>query len=366
MKKRASIQHLQFSPEQRILVISDVHGNLPFLQGILKKVGFHRDDVLILLGDMIEKGKFSLDTLEYIWELEKNYQVYPLAGNYEELMSQFFGGSKQGFRFLSRFLKFNPNSLAFQATGEKKPKEISFSYLTNLQKKAQSRQEISSWLWRLPTMLETDDFLFVHGGVPSLEHLDTLYHWDCLKHDKFLKEDHIFSKYVVVGHTPTTLYHRGKQDASPILKRKEKIIAIDGGCVLKKDGQLNCLILQDGQISWDFYDGLQDVRVKKEQKASENPLNIRWGRSEVKVLDYQGEFASCLHIESGRTLKILTKFLHKQVKIGETTKCEDSTDYLLPVEQGEVISLSQQVEGGFLGKKDGVTGWYFGEYETLE
>ena len=40
-----------------------------------------------------------------------------------------------------------------------------------------------------------------------------------------------------------TLYDPRIPSAAPIFTRDRKIISIDGGCVLKADGQLNALIL---------------------------------------------------------------------------------------------------------------------------
>ena len=39
-EKKARIEHLSVAPQRRILVIADVHGNLPYLHGVLEKAGF--------------------------------------------------------------------------------------------------------------------------------------------------------------------------------------------------------------------------------------------------------------------------------------------------------------------------------------
>ena len=70
----ATVIHPHIPSGRRVLVISDIHGNLPFFQGLLKQVCFCKDDILILLGDMLEKGKQSLELLRYIMELEKRLQ----------------------------------------------------------------------------------------------------------------------------------------------------------------------------------------------------------------------------------------------------------------------------------------------------
>ena len=35
---RAIVAHPTFAPGRRIIAVSDIHGNLPFLQGILREV----------------------------------------------------------------------------------------------------------------------------------------------------------------------------------------------------------------------------------------------------------------------------------------------------------------------------------------
>lgn len=53
----ARVIDTNFEPGRRVVAISDIHGNLPFFQGLLNKIGFSRDDILVLVGDMIEKGQ---------------------------------------------------------------------------------------------------------------------------------------------------------------------------------------------------------------------------------------------------------------------------------------------------------------------
>ena len=43
----------------RIIVISDIHGEIDLLKKLLNKVNFHQDDYLIINGDMCEKGTSS-------------------------------------------------------------------------------------------------------------------------------------------------------------------------------------------------------------------------------------------------------------------------------------------------------------------
>ena len=63
---KAVVKQVEFPAGRRILVISDIHGNLPWFQALLAKAGFSREDILVLVGDLVEKGRDSLATLRYI------------------------------------------------------------------------------------------------------------------------------------------------------------------------------------------------------------------------------------------------------------------------------------------------------------
>ncbi len=360
MNQRAIWQKANFPPEQRLVVISDIHGNLEFFQALLRKINFSPKDVLILLGDMLEKGQENLALLRYIMELEKTHRVYPLCGNCDAYIRIFFQTDQLDETFFREFLA---RPLMEQSTIRQMGREAGVEDLNDLAllRKTIQKTHLDVWQWleKLPTILDTEQYFFVHAGVPNMEENSQLKSWDCMKNDYFYQQNHSFPKYMVVGHCPTTLYRPGLQDASPIIDSQRNIISIDGGCVLKLDGQLNALLLEQGEISWAYYDGLPQVQVQQGQEASENPINVRWGHNEVEILQEKGEFCLCRHLESGRTLDILGKFLRKE---GDKVLCQDSTDYRLPLSPGERVSLSEQVEGGFLGKKQGITGWYFGEY----
>ena len=46
-------------------------------------------------------------------------------------------------------------------------------------------------------------------------------------------------------------------------------------------------------------------------------------------------------------------------------ECEDSTDYRLPVSPGELLTVVRETSAGFLCKKQGVTGWYYGRLSDI-
>ena len=159
------------------------------------------------------------------------------------------------------------------------------------------------------------------------------------------------------------LYHENIVDANPIVDRARHIVSIDGGCVLKDDGQLNALVLPRAEtedFSWYAYDPFPTARVKSDQRASARSYYIRWGDSELRVLRRGAEFSLCRHLRTGYEMEILTKYLFTD---GEITGCNDCTDYVLPLRAGDEVKVVERCSRGYFVKHAGVSGWYFGELE---
>ena len=53
-RKTAKVAPLVLEPGRRTFCVSDVHGNLPLLKGLLEKLGFSEADTLIVMGDIVE------------------------------------------------------------------------------------------------------------------------------------------------------------------------------------------------------------------------------------------------------------------------------------------------------------------------
>ena len=77
---------LRWDPEpgRRLLVVSDIHGNVPYFEGVLRKVGFSDRDELIIDGDFLEKGQESLRMLRILMELARRGNTHVLLGNCDD------------------------------------------------------------------------------------------------------------------------------------------------------------------------------------------------------------------------------------------------------------------------------------------
>lgn len=364
-KRLATVIRPQIEPGRRVIAVSDIHGNLPFLKGVLEKARFSPEDVLVLVGDLFEKGFESLHVLRWLMELSHTHTVFALCGNCDYIDRVFLEG-RAGideelwpvFRFWGR------RSLILQLGAELGIEPQSAADLDGLRRAIRANFPAETeFLLTMPHIMEAGNFIFVHGGVPREDRLEELGAYSCLKNDNFMGQGLSFKKWIVVGHWPVTLYSEQIQQARPLIDEVRHIASIDGGCVLKMDGQLNALIIPDvyGQeMSYVAYDGLPVVVALENQQASEESLNIRWSDSAVEVLREEDDVCWCRHISTGREMWILRDYIYPRRADGYL-HCEDSTDYRLAVSEGDRLAVVRQCSRGFLVKKDGVTGWYFGK-----
>ena len=85
IKLNKFIPHLSIKPEhERVFLVTDLHGNLKGLLKLLDKIGYDSSkDLLISLGDLIDRGDESLSLLMYFID---NPNRISLAGNHEDMM----------------------------------------------------------------------------------------------------------------------------------------------------------------------------------------------------------------------------------------------------------------------------------------
>lgn len=106
--------------------VSDIHGNLKELKALLEKIQFKYDgsDRLIIVGDMVDWGRQSIETLLFCMELDKEYEfVTVLMGNHDYMMLEYLltgytkevtselmhsnWGSNGGVKTFKQYIKLN-------------------------------------------------------------------------------------------------------------------------------------------------------------------------------------------------------------------------------------------------------------------
>ena len=358
----ARVERLALDACRRVIVISDVHGNLAYLTALLDRLRPGEDELVIFDGDFLEKGEQSLETLRLVMRLCAEGRAKAVCGNCDE-WSEIFSMDREADSHVMRYMAHRRRGLLWDmltALGRDPLGKELGAYKDELRDAFAPEW---AFLSAIPHAIESERFIFAHSGVCADKPLEAHRASELVKFDDFLAHAGSFDKWVIVGHWPVMLYHESIVDANPIIDRARRIVSIDGGCVLKDDGQLNALILPrtaEEDFSVVSYDPFPTARVKRDQRGSERSYYIRWGDSELHVLERGAEFSHCRHLRTGYEMDVLTKYLFTDAEI---TGCNDCTDYVLPLRAGDTVSVVERTSRGFFVKHNGISGWYCGELE---
>ena len=379
----------RFDPgKRRLVVFSDVHADLSSLRRALDAAHLRPDDILVPVGDYIERGPDSLGTLRFMMDLCRRYETHALIGNVDSYVLRMFTQENPGadgslVRALSfrsprecRWAREARAAFGLDAVPELNPppiedEEAGAAWLNPARKAAlyafrdrfrETYARELSWMEALPAIADTPQRIFVHGGLPH-EDLPALVgtdDWWLTKNDNFIGQGLKFSRTVVVGHYPAILYRPGIADSRPFYSPSQNILAIDGGSGVKLDGQVNVLVFPDPDSAWYelyFADALPPYEALDAQTASERPVSVHWGDHWVDILRREGDCLYVRHRSTGRTLWVPAAFLYRD---GAPAQIEDSTSYELPVKPGDRLGLVCRTSRGAVVKKGSVTGWYMG------
>lgn len=65
-----------------IYVMSDIHGEYEKYLAMLEKINFDDDDILYILGDVVDRGRYPLEILR---DMKSRKNVYPIMGNHDKM-----------------------------------------------------------------------------------------------------------------------------------------------------------------------------------------------------------------------------------------------------------------------------------------
>jgi serine/threonine protein phosphatase 1 len=201
-----------------------------------------RDD-LILLGDYVDRGKDSKKVVELVKELTL-YGAVALRGNHDQMFLDYVkrphvydniynylrnGGETTLRNYIEDFDSYQWHDESYK----KWANEIMILHGDDV-----------DFLDDLPYYHENEEYIFVHAGIDPLKDdwKDTPRDEFIWIRDGFLTVENPHSKTVVHGHTPAINLHQ-KHD----IFFGNKKIGIDGACTY--GGQLNCLVIENGELS---------------------------------------------------------------------------------------------------------------------
>ena len=224
-----------------LFVISDIHGHYKQFEKLLSK--WNKKDMLLILGDLIDRGPDSLRVIETVMELKQIYGelVTFIKGNHEDMLLNYLQNpiEKREHYFINGGKETIQSFLAPLSSIHFKSNEDEVHYLRS------HYNRHLQFLSEAPLYYIIGDVLFTHAGYNS--QFDTLKQTtdrDFIWIRKHYLNQNITPFINVFGHTPTKYIH----DSNDIWVSKDKrYIAIDGGCYMS--GQLTAVLLsQNGDL----------------------------------------------------------------------------------------------------------------------
>ena len=195
-----------------LFAIGDIHGCLSELTSLHKKILNYdkfnvKNDLIIYLGDYIDRGKNSKEVINQILKLEDNkIRIKKLKGNHEELMIDFLFNKTNNIKSWlnfgadQTFRSYNIEIVEFIKDGFEE------DIINNLRETLLNNMEEShiNFFKNLELSYSSENYLFVHAGIDPDKKLSEQSEKDYLwsRSEKFFSKDFKSEKIIVHGHTP--------------------------------------------------------------------------------------------------------------------------------------------------------------------
>jgi serine/threonine protein phosphatase 1 len=180
----------------RTIAIGDVHGCSRALDALLKAIEPHADDVIVALGDYVNRGPDSRGVLERFIALERECKLVPLLGNHDEMLLQLLIAAKAGGPLaLVNWTRLGGD--ATLASYGAPPGKLTWADLARIP------TEHAQYLERCRAYHETATHIFVHANynptLPMNEQPFELLRWESLR--DVTPGKHCSGKTVIAGHS---------------------------------------------------------------------------------------------------------------------------------------------------------------------
>jgi serine/threonine protein phosphatase 1 len=201
----------------RRFAISDLHGCNRTFQALLETLRFDKNDVLYLLGDLVDRGPDSKGVIDTVWHLLKEgYTVRCLRGNHEQMMLNARTDPEN-----RRHWMINGGGVAFESFEVPRLTDIPVNYF--------------EWLENLPCYFDLDDYLLVHAGfdfqqpnpLSDTESMLWIRGWY-----KQIDHEWLGKRAIIHGHTPVDRKDIGLQLEN---LTRDRVLNIDNGCVFARN-----------------------------------------------------------------------------------------------------------------------------------
>jgi serine/threonine protein phosphatase 1 len=193
----------------RIIAVGDLHGHYEPLARLLPKLEFGERDLLVFIGDYVDRGMESKVLVQNLIELRIHHNnVVFLKGNHEDMMLGSLGYPAE-VKDLQTWL-YNGGTSTLYSYGMEMDRISSLLSIWDDSERYTAIMDVIpkshiEFLLGLELWLETEQFFFCHAGINPDSTIEEgkKNHFDLLwMREHFSAEEYRWEKTLVCGHTP--------------------------------------------------------------------------------------------------------------------------------------------------------------------
>ena len=197
-EEKIKIEKINENDYNKIFVISDLHGQYDLFLKLLEKINLKREDLLVIMGDICDRGEKSYEIYMKCMKMIKlGYNLKFILGNHEDMLLEDLENDYP-LRYETEFSIYR-NSKYFNK------KSMEEWYEENFFKEI---KWFVKWLKNCPLIISGNESIFVHAGLDLQTKLEKQERETILwtREEFWIDEESVLEEYrsknIYFGHTP--------------------------------------------------------------------------------------------------------------------------------------------------------------------
>ena len=197
-EEKIKIEKINENDYNKIFVISDLHGQYDLFLKLLEKINLKREDLLVIMGDICDRGEKSYEIYMKCMKMIKlGYNLKFILGNHEDMLLEDLENDYP-LRYETEFSIYRNSKYFNKKSMEEWYKENFFKEIKWLVK----------WLKNCPLIISGNESIFVHAGLDLQTKLEKQERETVLwtREEFWIDEESVLEEYrsknIYFGHTP--------------------------------------------------------------------------------------------------------------------------------------------------------------------
>lgn len=197
-EEKIKIEKINENDYNKIFVISDLHGQYDLFLKLLEKINLKREDLLVIMGDICDRGEKSYEIYMKCMKMIKlGYNLKFILGNHEDMLLEDLENDYP-LRYETEFSIYRNSKYFNKKSMEEWYEENFFKEIKWLVK----------WLKNCPLIISGNESIFVHAGLDLQAKLEKQERETVLwtREEFWIDEESVLEEYrsknIYFGHTP--------------------------------------------------------------------------------------------------------------------------------------------------------------------